>query len=232
MPKDPDARRKLATRVAIAVIATSNVVTNRRLPLSAHVPWGLGLTAGLVQLARWAGCTPEDVGLASGDLPRSARIGAVGAGCITGGYAVMASTGAGANLFVDRRVTSLGPQDALWHLFVRIPISTVLAEEVAFRGVLPALLERPHRPRWFPGVLSSLLFGIWHVLPSIEGARINEVTGRRATARALALEVGTTTLAGGFLLFMRRRTGHLAAPMALHLAANAVGFVAARRRTT
>ncbi|MGH8912403.1 MAG: hypothetical protein ACRDVD_07815, partial [Acidimicrobiia bacterium] len=55
--------RDRAAVAAVGVLVISNVVTNRRLPLAAHVPWSLGMAAGLVGLARVAGCTWEELGL-------------------------------------------------------------------------------------------------------------------------------------------------------------------------
>ena len=55
---------------------------------------------------------------------------------------------------------------ALLTAFVLIPLGTVLFEEVAFRGVLWALLRRWRGTRTATAV-SSALFGLWHVLPSL-----------------------------------------------------------------
>jgi CAAX protease family protein len=50
-----------------------------------------------------------------------------------------------------------------YHACVRIPLGTVVLEEVAFRSVLPALAAR--RYGISGGVLiASALFGLWHVL--------------------------------------------------------------------
>jgi len=213
---------------AVAVLVISNVVTNRRLPLAAHLPWSLGMAAGLVGLARGAGCTWEELGLDRRRLRRSIRVGAAAARAVAGGYTVMVATGAGRGLLEDKRVTGLSRREAIWHLGVSIPITTVLAEEVAFRGVLPALLDNQRRPRWLAELAPSLLFGVWHVLPAWEGTRVNQAV-EGSSARAAAIEVGATTLAGGLLHFLRRWTGHLAAPAALHLATNILGFVTSRR---
>ena len=45
----------------------------------------------------------------------------------------------------------------------RIPVGTAVFEEVAFRGVLPGLIARTTTEPAAVG-LSSLLFGLWHVL--------------------------------------------------------------------
>ena len=49
----------------------------------------------------------------------------------------------------------------LFQVLVRIPLGTVLLEEVAFRGVLPALLGAAPaiRWRWGPVIGASVAFG-------------------------------------------------------------------------
>ena len=46
--------------------------------------------------------------------------------------------------------------------------------------------------------------------------------------KAVALGVAGTTVGGGVLAAVRRRTGHILAPVALHIAANAFGLLAVR----
>src|SRR4029450_7903746 len=83
--------------------------------------------------------------------------------------------------FADTRATSLSGAALLWHLLVRIPLGTALLEEVAFRGVVYAMVERRRGVRGGGvgsavrlGVVgSSLLFGLWHVLPSLGLRRAN-----------------------------------------------------------
>ena len=53
---------------------------------------------------------------------------------------------------------------------------TVLFEEVAFRGVLWGLLRRGHGTLTAT-VVSSALFGLWHVLPSLGLATDNQAIG-------------------------------------------------------
>jgi uncharacterized protein len=189
------------------------------------------VAAGLVVLARRSGCNAADLGADPRHLRHSLRVGRVGAGMVAAGYGIVWGAPAAADAFRDDRVTSLGTRNALFHLLFRIPLGTVLAEEVAFRGALPALLASPRRPGWLPGALASLLFGLWHVLPSRDLVHANAGLRRvvaPASRSAVVLAVGVTTLAGGALQALRQRTGHLAAPVVVHLATNVLGFLAAR----
>ncbi|MGA4690584.1 lysostaphin resistance A-like protein [Rhodococcus sp. AB351] len=97
-------------------------------------------------------------------------------------------------------------------VFVHIPFGTVLAEELLFRSVLYALTRRASR-RWHR-VLTSVAFGLWHVVPA------------RHAGDSVPGTVALTALSGVVFDELRRRTGSVVAPMLLHLAINAGGAVA------
>ncbi|MET9258558.1 CPBP family glutamic-type intramembrane protease [Amycolatopsis sp. NPDC004079] len=63
----------------------------------------------------------------------------------------------------------------MWLALARIQLGTVLIEEIAFRGVLPALLGASER--WRPVLSASVLFGLRHLLPSLalaQNAAVNQ----------------------------------------------------------
>ena len=82
-------------------------------------------------------------------------------------------------------------------------------------------------------VVSSLLFGLWHVLPSWGIGDVNPVVddligagwvGRTIT---VALAVAGTFLAGLWLCFVRYRSGSLLAPVLAHVATNSLAYAIA-----
>src|SRR6185312_5074832 len=73
--------------------------------------------------------------------------------------------------FLDSRY-HVSTAAALVTSFGRIPLGTILFEEVAFRGVLWALISRLSTPV-SALVVTSGLFGLWHVLPSLHLASAN-----------------------------------------------------------
>lgn len=231
-PTADQARRDRATGAAIAALAVSNVVANRILGEASYVPWNATLAAGLVAVARRGGCRPEDLGLDPDELARGLVVGAAGSTVVVVANGLVWRSRHGGTVFDDRRATELSTSTAWYQALVRIPIGTALVEEVAFRGVLPALLASPDRPRWVPGGVSSLLFGVWHVLPSLHLAGANQGAGRlagRAGPAGIPLAaVAATTAAGAVLHRLRRHGRHLAAPVLVHVAANLAGFVGAR----
>jgi membrane protease YdiL (CAAX protease family) len=87
------------------------------------------------------------------------------------------------------------------------------------RGVLPVVLS----PVW-----AAVLFGLWHVLPSIKALDINGVaTSAAARVLAVAGAVASTTVVGVVLWEIKVATGGLLAPALVHAAANSGATVAA-----
>jgi uncharacterized protein len=81
---------------------------------------------------------------------------------------------------------------------------------------------------------SSLLFGAWHVLPTIAHYRGNPAsalvadagTGQRLAVLATML---STTAAGGVFAWLRLRSSSLLAPVLAHAAVNISAYLAGRR---
>jgi CAAX protease family protein len=193
------------------------------------VPTCVAAAALLVALARRDGCSWTALGLGRESLGPGLRwAGALVAGVLLG-YLVAVALPPTRQAFADTRATSLSGAALLWHLLVRIPLGTALLEEVAFRGVVYAMVERWRGVR-AAVVGSSLLFGLWHVLPSLGLRRANaavaDVLGS-GPAGAVVAAVAATTLAGVVFCELRRRSGGLLAPFALHWALNALGLLVA-----
>lgn len=121
---------------------------------------------------------------------------------------------------------------ALLASMIIIPLQTVIPEELAFRGVLHGTLDRA----WgFRGVatVGSLLFGLWHIASSF-GLTSGNVgftrilgTGVGAMVAGIVMAVIATGAAGFVFTWLRRRSGSLLAPIALHWSLNGMGALAA-----
>lgn len=216
-------RERAAT---LAVLTASNVVAKGRLPDRWYVPWNLAVAGTVVALARRGGSSWEELGFDRMRLGAGVRVGLAGVAVVAGVYGAAAASEGGRRAFADERVTALSSGRAWFEGLVRVPLGTVVLEEVAFRGVLPALFAGSRRRRMVP----SLLFGMWHVLPSRDLARQNAAVGgwtrRRATVQVGA--VVSTTVAGTVLEALRRSSGSLAAPVLVHTATNVGGVALAR----
>jgi membrane protease YdiL (CAAX protease family) len=219
---------RLAVVVTIVILVVVNIVDVR--VQHAALVVGPVCAAVLLGLARLAGLSWQELGLGPGTWRRGMKW----AGVIIGIAAVVLAAGAALPLtrdaFRDSRY-HLDLGQALLTAFVLIPIGTVLLEEVAFRGVLWGLLRRIGGTAVATGV-SSALFGLWHILPSLGLATDNEAIGsavgqgRSAQVIAVLGTVLFTAASGVVFCELRRRSGSLLAPAALHWAVNGLSVLA------
>ncbi|MFF0542507.1 CPBP family intramembrane glutamic endopeptidase [Nocardia thailandica] len=129
----------------------------------------------------------------------------------------------------DRYATLSG---ALIASMIVIPLQTVIPEELAFRGVLHGTLDRAVGVRGlFAG--GSLLFGLWHIASSLgltdgnKGLSAIVGGGLPGQIAGITLAVLATAAAGMVFTWLRRRSGSLLAPIALHWSLNGAGALAA-----
>ena len=215
-----------ALGLALAALAAAKVV-DRGVP-GAHVAVGLGLIGCLLVIARAQGLTAAELGLARSSWPAGLRWGAAAATLVGVAYVLVYLAGPVREALPDGG-GGLG-RVALWRVLVVIPLGTVLPEELAFRGLLLALLGR--RYGVVAGILlSSGLFGLWHVVPSLGGgpanATIASVVGADAAGMLarVVVTVGFTSLAGALLCWLRLRSGSLLAPILTHWTVNGLGVI-------
>lgn len=216
------------TAVVVAALAVVNVA---RFLIPDGAVW-ISVTGALalLALARWTGLTWRQLGL-SRDRFKAGRRWAVGAVAVVAvvylaGILIPMTRPA----FLDNRY-HLGLPGALLTAFVVIPLGTVLFEEVAFRSVLWGMLRR-HTTTFRVMLISSSLFGLWHVLPSLHFASANQGVGDVAaqagpsTTVVVVLSTVAFTAVGGLVAAeLRRRSGSVLASAGMHWATNALGVL-------
>ena len=81
--------------------------------------------------------------------------------------------------------------------------------------------------------MSSTVFGVWHVLPTLNSLDTNP--GASATAGSVVLQAGAvafvvlaTGVAGGFFSWLRLRSGSILAPWLTHTGFNSIGYLGSR----
>jgi uncharacterized protein len=215
--------------VVVVVLAITNLVAHFTTPWAsvATVP---AAAAGLLVLVRSRGLGWTELGLGR-EHWRSGAAYALGAVAI-----VLTVIAVGALLpwtrpmFLNNNYATIS--GALVSSMVVIPLQTVIPEELAFRGVLHGALDRA----WgFRGVAAagSLLFGLWHIATSL-GLTSSNVGFTRlfgggvfGVVAGVVLAVVATAVAGFVFTWLRRRSGSLLAPIALHWSLNGMGALAA-----
>jgi membrane protease YdiL (CAAX protease family) len=212
------------------LLALANVVNNRWLP-SGYMASCAATSAALLAHARARGLGWGELGLAQATWRRGLGWASTAAAAVAGGYAVAAAAPATRIAFHDDRA-SAGIGAAARQALLPVLFGTVLLEEIGFRSVLWGQLRRRYGPVGATAG-TSILFGLWHVLPSASLARHNRAVARALgasprpiTALVLA-SVGFTAVSGVLFAELRRRSDSLFAPAGLHWAANGLGYVTA-----
>ena len=184
-----------------------------------YVPANACAAAAALSAAAASGLTAADIGLGRGAwLP--GRLASRLAAAVAAGWVLIAVVPATRPLLDDNRITSLEGRAVAYQAAVRIPVGTVLWEEVAFRGVLQAALRRV-MAKGAAVTVTSVVFGIWHIRPTAEALALNRLAPSRGARIAAVTAVAAGTAAAGALLsVLRQRSGSLAAPVLVHLAAN------------
>jgi uncharacterized protein len=233
-PKD---KAWLGPRWALAVtggvLVAANVLVHRVRP-GAPVAVAAGLVVALLAVSRAAGLTAADLGLARRTWARGVRHGAAAAAVVLAGALLV--------LAVPALRDRVAPGADSWatvavRVLLDIPFVTVVPEELAFRGVTWALLRRAAGERTAT-LVSSGLFGLWHVLPALSGGPTNATVagalgeGPVAVAARVAGTVLVTALAGVVFCRLRILAGSLLAPATLHWALNSIGVLVVRLVST
>jgi membrane protease YdiL (CAAX protease family) len=211
-----------ASAAVVAALVGLNLVERLLSP-----PWWVGpVAAGALLLgARLNGLTWAQLGLSRARVSSGCRWGLGAAATVAAVYLIGVALPGTRTAFQDSRY-HLPVPDALFTALVTIPLGTVLPEEIAFRSVLWGTLARHSRP-WQVLVTTSVLFGLWHAIPSSHLATGNPgVSETVGTGPVLvAATVAVTTLGGLVFGELRRRSGSVLASALAHWATNALGVL-------
>jgi membrane protease YdiL (CAAX protease family) len=217
----------------LAVMVAASIATNL-LPRRWYVPVCV-IAAGCLLLLAWLdGLTAAELGLGAGTLLPGLLWGLV----LIAAVAVLYAGGAGLprtrNLFADRRFTAAAGSDIARHTLVSIPFGTVLLEETAFRSVLFAVVTVRYG-EWWAVAITSMLFGLWHILPALPMHESHEAvqrvfgTDRRGRWIAVLSGVASTAVGGVMFALLRVWTDSVLPPVGLHWAFNGMAVVVAWR---
>ena len=222
-------RIRLDIAVVIVVLVLSNLIAHFTTPWAsiATVP---AAAVGLVALLRWRGLGWAELGLGREHWRAGMGYALAAVAVVVSVIAVGVLLPVTRPMFMNHHYATIS--GALIASMVIIPLQTVIPEELAFRGVLHGALDRA----WgFRGValMGSLLFGLWHVATSL-GLTSSNVGFTRLFGGGIAgmlagvtLAVLATGAAGFVFSWLRRRSGSLIAPIALHWSLNGMGALAA-----
>jgi len=222
-------RIQVDVAVVVVVLALSNLIAHFTTTWAGIVTVP-AVAVGLVAWLRVSGIGWAELGLGREHWKSGAAYAAGAVALVVAVIAVGALLPVTRPLFMNHRYATLS--GALMASMIVIPLQTVIPEELAFRGVLHGALNRA----WgFRGVAlaGSALFGLWHVATSLGLTSSNVGFTRLFGGGFLGMLAGVlmavlATAAAGFVFsWLRRRSGSLIAPIALHWSLNGLGALAA-----
>ncbi|MGI9667673.1 MAG: CPBP family intramembrane glutamic endopeptidase [Acidimicrobiia bacterium] len=211
----------------LAVLVYANLIVNEVLAPPWYVPFNVAVMAIGVFIARAAGVTWISIGFRTDRLARGVGLGMVFGAVAALAIIALALVPAFDEVFADERVTDRSFALTTYHAFIRIPLGTALYEEVMFRGLLFGILAR--RYSFLTAALgSSVLFGLWHVLPTIDTTQTNPAADLfGADFVTVLLGVAATTVAGLVFVWLRGFGRSIATPVIVHLAFNSTAVLVA-----
>ena len=176
----------------------------------------VGTLVIVIAAARWCRVTLPEMGIHRRGLVRSSLVGALLALFIAAASLLALRLGP----FVGGRVTyaPLGGEAVpplLFHALIALPLQTAVPEELAFRGLLLALLMRP-LPRRQAAIAMAAVFVAWHIVVQAQTLAQTNLSSVLLIIPATIVAV-LALFAGGLLFaYLRLRTDNLAAAVAAH----------------
>jgi membrane protease YdiL (CAAX protease family) len=220
--------RPAALAIVVGVLAARNVAGEALVPSAWYVPVNLAVVVVLAIVAHRSRLSADEVGLSPAAAPSGLAVGVGVAAVVAVVIVLAAATPLTRPYFEDQRIAGIdGAGELAYQALVRIPLGTALLEELAFRGVLLALVTRL-RSVGTAVIVSSLLFGLWHIHPTLGALASNDLAGSGpARAGAVAAAVALTTVGGMLLCGLRLVSGSLVAPLIVHATTNSTATVSA-----
>lgn len=188
------------------------------------------LTLGMVLIAWRSGATVDDLGLRR-DRVRAGLLYGFGAFAVVLLVLVLAAAIPATRDFLhDTRAEIDGGQLA-YEVGVTIVLLTAVPEELAFRGVVLGSARSLWGSR-YAVLVSSGLFGLWHIEPTVKTMSGNSAVGgaSSSTGGQVLLVLGAiavTFVAGLLFCWLRLRSRSLLAPFIAHVATNGLALVVA-----
>jgi membrane protease YdiL (CAAX protease family) len=188
------------------------------------------LTLAMVVVAWRAGATLDDLGLGRDHLRAGLRYGVVAFLLVLVVLVLAAAIPWTRPFLSDSRAEIDGGQLA-YEIGVTIVLLTAVPEELAFRGVLLGSATSLWGSRRAT-LVSSALFGLWHIEPTLETMSGNSAVGGASASLGgqvlLVLgAVAVTFVAGLAFCWLRLRSRSLMAPLLAHVASNGLALVVA-----
>lgn len=216
--------------VLVILILLYSTVLERLVPRRFHLYLNIGIAIVAILLGLSFGLNFEQMGLAFNKILPGMFIAILAAGTIVIGTSIIATIPILRRFFLGDNLAKASGKLITYEATIRVPFGTALIEEVLFRGVLLGLLLQ-HNTMLIAILISSVIFGLWHILPTIsmlEQNKILEKANKDLAHRKYSSIVGVviiTASAGLIFAWLRILANSIVAPWLLHWSINSSGML-------
>ena len=212
----------------IVLILLYGTVLARLVPRQFHILLNIGIAVTAIVLGFGFGLSPKDMGISIYTITSGIAVAIVASVVIAASTLLIALIPPLRKYFLGDNLSKASGKLIAFEAGIRIPFSTALIEEVLFRGVLLGLLLT-HYPTAVALVYASVVFGLWHIFPTIATLEQNDATIKAIADkkhRKYAGVIGTvviTTIAGLLFGYLRILANSIIAPWIVHWTINSSG---------
>lgn len=223
--------------VLIVLILLYGTVLARLVPIKYHLFLNIGISLVAIMLGLAFGMTYTDMGVSIHHILSGIFVAIFATLFIVLGTLTISIIPPLRHYFLGGDLAKASGKLIAYEAAIRIPFGTALVEEILFRGVLFGLFMI-HYNSLTAIVASSVIFGLWHIFPTINSLERNKVMAqkmkgqkRRKTGAVMGTVLITGT-AGLVFAWLRLIAGSIIAPWLVHWSINAsgvIGIAAARK---
>lgn len=214
----------------IALIILYSTVLAKLVPEKFHIALNALIAIIAILLGFGFGLSAEQMGIALNTITSGIFIAVIATILICIITVIMALIPPLRRFFIGDNLSNASGKLIAFETTIRIPFSTALIEEILFRGVLLGLLLA-HNSQITALIVSSILFGLWHIFPTIKTIEQNKSTkkiignSKTKTGAGVLATIITTTIAGFIFGLLRIFAGSIIAPWLIHWSINASGVL-------
>lgn len=216
--------------VLVILILLYSTVLAKSVPERLHLYLNIGIAGVAVLLGLSFGLNFEQMGLAFDKIWPGIYIAFLAVGAIVLGTSIIATIPILRRFFLGDDLANASGKLISYEATIRVPFGTALIEEVLFRGVLLGLLLQ-HNSTITAIVISSLIFGLWHIFPTIAMLENNSIlakANRDLKRRKYGSIIGVviiTSIAGAIFAWLRIISNSIVAPWLVHWSINSSGML-------
>ena len=214
----------------IALILLYSTVLAKLVPEKFHIALNALIAIVAILIGFGFGLNAQQMGVALNTITSGLFIAVIATILICIVTIIMALIPPLRRFFIGDNLSNASGKLIAFETAIRIPFSTALIEEILFRGVLLGLLLA-HNSQITALVISSVLFGLWHIFPTIKTLEQNKTTkkivgtSKAKTSAGVLATIVTTTIAGFIFGILRIIAGSIIAPWLVHWSINASGVL-------